>query len=183
MLSAPSPKSPVPTLHRLVALLEVIVCSDFLTQLALSDTITLLGCGPYAAGRLRISYVVRLSLLDTVLLLALILFILRAHGDRPREVFFGARNVAREARVGLPLIFVALGIGVIVLVGVRYVAPSLHTVEKNPLQDLVRTPRDAWLFAFVVIVAGAVREEVQRAFLLHRFEHWLGGGVVGLVMT
>src|SRR6266571_3919011 len=93
---APSPPSPVPALHRLVALLEVLVCSDFLTQLALSDTITLLGYGPYAAGRLRISYVVGLSLLDTVLLVALMLFFLRAHGESPREVFFGARNVANE---------------------------------------------------------------------------------------
>jgi membrane protease YdiL (CAAX protease family) len=181
--SVPSPQSPVPTLYRLVALLEVLVCSDFLTQLALSDTITLLGYGPYAAGRLRISYVVGLSLLDTVLLIALILFFLRAHGESPRDVFFGTRHVADEAQVGLPLVFVALGIGIIILIGIRYFAPSLHTIEKNPLQDLLRTPRDAWLFAFVVVVAGGVREELQRAFLLHRFEHWLGGGFAGLVVT
>jgi membrane protease YdiL (CAAX protease family) len=32
-------------------------------------------------------------------------------------------------------------------------------------------------------VAGGIREEIQRAFLLHRFEVWLGGGTVGLVVT
>jgi membrane protease YdiL (CAAX protease family) len=51
------------------------------------------------------------------------------------------------------------------------------------LQDLVRTPTDAVLFAVVLIVAGGVREEVQRAFLLRRFDRWLGGARVGLVVT
>jgi membrane protease YdiL (CAAX protease family) len=56
-------------------------------------------------------------------------------------------------------------------------------VSQNPLQALLRSPRDAWLFAFVVVVAGGVREEIQRAFLLHRFDVWLGGGTVGLIVT
>jgi membrane protease YdiL (CAAX protease family) len=184
MLPASSSQLPAPTpLQRIVALLEVLICSDFLTQLALSDTITLLGYGPYAAGKLRISYVVGLSLLDTALLVALMLFFLRAHGESPRDVFIGERDVADEARAGIPLVVVAIAIGVAVLVAIRYFAPSLHTVARNPLQDLVQTPRDAWLFAFVVIVAGGVREELQRAFLLHRFERWLGGGLTGLAVT
>jgi membrane protease YdiL (CAAX protease family) len=56
-------------------------------------------------------------------------------------------------------------------------------VPHNPLQDLVRTPADAALFALVLIVAGGIREEIQRAFLLRRFERWLGGARVGLVVT
>jgi membrane protease YdiL (CAAX protease family) len=51
------------------------------------------------------------------------------------------------------------------------------------LQDLVQTKRDAVLFAVVVVVAGGVREELQRAFLLRRFERWLGGARVGIVVT
>ena len=31
-------------------------------------------------------------------------------------------------------------------------------------------------------MAGGVREEIQRAFILHRFDVWLGGGTVGLVV-
>ena len=33
------------------------------------------------------------------------------------------------------------------------------------------------------MVAGGVREEIQRAFLLRRFERWLGGVGVGVVVT
>ena len=38
------------------------------------------------------------------------------------------------------------------------------------------------MFIVVVIVAGGVREELQRAFILHRFEQRLGGIHLGLVL-
>jgi membrane protease YdiL (CAAX protease family) len=71
----------------------------------------------------------------------------------------------------------------VVLGLLQWLAPSLHTVEQNPLRSLMETPRDAALFAIVVVVAGGVREEIQRAFLLHRFEGWLGGRTTGVVVT
>ena len=46
-----------------------------------------------------------------------------------------------------------------------------------------RTPGDAAVFAVVAVVGGGVREEVQRAFILHRFEQHLGGGRVGLAVS
>src|SRR5699024_3502512 len=78
---------------------------------------------------------------------------------------------------------VAFGIALVVLLALQAFAPSLHTVPHNPLQDLVRTPGDAVLFGIVLIVAGGIREEVQRAFLLRRFERWLGGARFGLVVS
>jgi membrane protease YdiL (CAAX protease family) len=65
----------------------------------------------------------------------------------------------------------------------QYVAPWLHNVPDNPLAGLLQSPRDRWLFAIVALVAGGVREEVQRAFLLTRFEQHLGGARVGLIVT
>jgi membrane protease YdiL (CAAX protease family) len=84
---------------------------------------------------------------------------------------------------GVPLIFGALALGLGILLVLRWLLPSLHTVAHNPLEDLIRRPRDAWLFALVVVVAGGVREELQRAFLLRRFEQWLGGATVGVVVA
>lgn len=169
---------------RMVALLEVLLCSDYPTQTALGATLAALGYVPYGAdGRLRVSFVVTLSLVDTAMLVGLIVFFLVAHGERPRDVFLGRRPVAQEASYGVPLILVALAVGIAILVTIQKVAPSLHNVEHNPLQDLIRTPRDIWWFAAVVVIAGGVREELQRAFLLHRFEHWLGGATVGLIVA
>jgi membrane protease YdiL (CAAX protease family) len=170
--------------ERLVALLEVLICSDFPTQLALHATFITLGYMPFdAAGDMQIGYVAWVSLVDTVLLVGLILLFLRAHGEDPRDVLLGSRPIARELAHGLPLILVALGAGIGVLLAIRYLVPSLHTVEQNPLEGLLDSPREAWLFALVVLVAGAVREEIQRGFLLYRFERWLGGGTVGVVVT
>jgi membrane protease YdiL (CAAX protease family) len=42
------------------------------------------------------------------------------------------------------------------------------------------TPTKAAVFIVVVILAGGVREELQRAFILHRFDQRLGGAYVGL---
>jgi len=35
----------------------------------------------------------------------------------------------------------------------------------------------------VAVVGGGLREEVQRAFILHRFDQHLGGGWVGLAIS
>jgi len=98
-------------------------------------------------------------------------------------VLIGRVRVLQEAALGVPMIVVAIGIGVAVLLIVQRFAPSLHTVEHNPLQELMKSPRDAWLFALVLLVAGGIREEVQRAFLIHRFDGWLGGGATGVAVT
>ena len=168
----------------MVAVIEVLLCSDVVTQNAIGGTLFALGYrSTTAGGRLSVGYVAALSLGDAILLIALILALLYAHGERPRDVFAGRRPVAPEGVLGLLLIPIAFGIAVVVMLTVRRYAPSLHNVADNPLQELMRSPRDAWVFALVVVVAGGVREELQRAFLLHRIDVWLGGNVVGLIVT
>jgi CAAX protease family protein len=184
--SRPSPASSgAPgVIPRLIALLEVIICSDYPTQIALGNTFAAFGLTPIGSnGALRLRFVVALSLTDAALLVALIMFFLYAHGERPRDVFLGRRPVAAEIIHGVPHILWALAIGIVVLRSIQAFAPWLHTVAHNPLQGLIRSPRDAWLMALVVVIAGGVREELQRAFLLRRFEVWLGGPVVGVIVA
>ena len=182
--SALSPDRRPPLPGRIVAFLEVILCSDVITQSAIGGTLFALGYGAKAAGgRLNVGYVVALSLGDAVLLVGLILLLLYAHGERPRDVLVGRRPIAAEGVLGMLLIPIAFGIAVAVMLAVRRFAPSLHNVTDNPLQALLTSPRDAWLFALVVLFAGGVREEIQRAFLLHRFDVWLGGRWFGLAVT
>lgn len=169
--------------ERAVALLEVILCSDFPTQLALAATFQALGFSQYADGRLSVVYVATLSLVDAILLIGLILLFLRSHGERPRDVFLGSRPPLEEAVAGVPLAFLALGGALLAIVILQQLAPSLRTAERNPLQDVLSRPADAALMAVVLVVAGGIREEMQRAFLLHRFEHWLGGPIVGVVVA
>jgi membrane protease YdiL (CAAX protease family) len=173
-----------PAIGRVVALFEVLLCSDYPTQLALGATLYAFGLRPItSAGTLSLRYIVALSLIDTLMLVGLIILFLRSHGERVRPVLLGARSRWREAQLGLPLTIGALAIAIAVIGAVRVLLPSLHNIERNPLQNLIHGPRDAALFALVVVIAGGVREEIQRAFILHRFDVWLGGPAAGLVAS
>jgi len=178
------PEAPPLLAARLVAIFEVLLCSGFPTQLAIGGTFLAFGQGAFnPSGGLSLRYVVGLSLIDSVVVCSLIVLFLLVHGERPRDVLVGNGPLTREAAAGVPMIFVALAIAMTVILASRLAAPWLHTVAENPLQGLLTSPRDAALFALVVIVAGGVREELQRAFALHRFDAWLGGGTTGVVVT
>jgi membrane protease YdiL (CAAX protease family) len=167
--------------ERFGALVEVLICSGYPTQIAIGTAFAAFGLRP--KGPMDIGYVFVVSLVDAVVLIALIFAFLHNHGQSPREVFLGKRRPIAEVLTGVPMMFMAFGLAVVVLAAILVFAPSLHNVQQNPLQGLVRRPSDAVLFGVVVVVAGGVREEIQRAFLLNRFERWLGGGTVGVVIA
>lgn len=168
---------------RLGALFEVLVCSDFPTQIFVAQLLALAGIRPLAPDRsYSVTFVVALSLLDAALLIALVVAFLFLHGERPSVVLFGRRRVWREALLGALLVPAVFILAMTVLLLVQLLAPALHNVVRNPLESLIRSPADAALLAVVSVVSGGVREEVQRAFILHRFEQHLGGAAVGLVL-
>ncbi len=169
--------------QRLLALAEVVLCSDLPTQLGIALVLKLAGWSPTGAdGALSFRYVVVLSLVDVVLLVALMVGCLRLAGERPSDLWLGHRPVRHEARLGLLLIPVVFLSVAVVVTAVRFLFPALHNVPQNPLEQLARTPVEAAIFIIVVIVAGGIREELQRAFLLRRFEQYLGGRWVGVVV-
>jgi membrane protease YdiL (CAAX protease family) len=179
LLSRPSS----PFSARLGALLEVLVCSDFPTQLFIAQMLAFAGIGPFTSDhRYSVAFVVTLSLADAVLLVGLVLWFLYLHGERPSDVLFGRRPVWHEAIVGMLLIPIVFLLAIVALALMQQFAPSLHNVARNPLEALIRSPADIVLFAVVAVVSGGIREEVQRAFILHRFEQHLGGAPLGLVL-
>jgi membrane protease YdiL (CAAX protease family) len=169
--------------RRVVAIGEILLCSSVPTQIALSVLLGLIGLTPEGAdGRLSLPFVLILSIGDTLILVALMVALTRAHGDSVRALWLGGRSVAREVRVGamlIPLVFFAV---VILLNLLRLLAPWLHNVPTNPFEQLAATPAEAIALAVVAIVAGGVREELQRAFLLQRFVRHLGGPAVGVIV-
>jgi membrane protease YdiL (CAAX protease family) len=181
---APAPIDPSRTAARWRAVVQVLACSGVPTQLLLVQILALAGVRPFLEGEtLNATWVFLLSLADTVLLLALIGALLVANGESIRDVFLGPRLARREVPLGLLSVVPVLLIAAAVLLISQYLAPWLHNVPDNPLAGLLQSPRDRWLFAIVALVAGGVREEVQRAFLLTRFEQHLGGAYVGLFVT
>lgn len=176
--------------ERATAILEILLCSSVPTQLAIGALLRLAGIrSTDAAGHLSLTFVLTLSLLDTALLIVMMVLLMHAHGESARATWMGSPagegaapvpHAWREALVGLltvPLVF--LGVGIL-LNTIRLFAPSLHNVPSNPLEQLATTPGQAALFSLVAILAGGLREELQRAFMLRRFEQYLGGAVVGV---
>ena len=162
--------------ERLAALLEVLLCSGVPTQLAIGQVLALGGWSPFtSAGVPQAGPLFALALLDTIVLLVLIAALLRARGESMYDLLLGKRPAGREAWRGLalvPVLFLVVGV---TLLAIRRLAPWLHNVPSNPYEHLINTTRDAGLFSVVAIVAGGLREEVQRAFLLRRFSTHLGG--------
>ena len=186
-ISPPSTPSPPTIKHvssqRLTALFEVLLCSGFPTQLILGITLTTIGLSATdQSGQLLLPYVVALSMGDTIILLGLIFYFLYLHAESPRDFFLGHRVPRREIKLGLLLTPVMVIVTIVSLSTIHVLWPSLRNVPENPLANLLQSPIQTFIFIAVAISAGGIREELQRAFVLRRFEQHLGGGWLGLVV-
>ena len=183
MVGVPAIEPRAPLGLRLAALIEVVLCSGFPTQLLLILVLSSAGLRMRTeTGDFSPPFVFSLSLLDAALVIGLVCFFIRSRGERIRDVLLGARPVLREAFLGVLLVpFVFLIVALILAIVLTYV-PGLHNVPENPLEAMLQTPRDAAIFSIVVMVAGGFREEVQRGFIVHRFDRYLGGAAVGVTV-
>jgi membrane protease YdiL (CAAX protease family) len=176
-------RRPVLPLQRLGALLEILICSGFPTQILLIVVLRAAGLEMTAAdGALSPPFVFTVSLLDAAIVVGLVLVFLRAHHESARAVLFGERRIWREALLGVAILPAVFMLVMLVLVLILRFAPGLHNVTRNPLEDMLRTRGDALIFAIVVMIAGGVREEVQRGFIAHRCGQYLGGALLGVVL-
>jgi membrane protease YdiL (CAAX protease family) len=162
----------------------MILCSGFLSQLVLSVIIQAVGIGHEdASGRLSLPFVATVSLADTVLVVTLMVWFTRRRGERPSALWLGRRPVLQEARIGLlsaPFLLLAVG----AILGIlQRVAPQLHNVTENPLEAIARGGLGQAIgLGLVAVIAGAVREELQRGFLQDRFERHFGPPAAGVVV-
>ena len=166
-----------------LALAEVVLASGFPTQFALGTLLILAGLTPFGPdNRLSLAYLALLMPADTALLFAIVAWRLRAGGERVSDVLVGGRRWARESWVGTGFIPLVIAGAAAAMVLLRTAWPALHNVDSNPFEALVATRLDALALGVLVIVTGGIKEEVQRAFVLHRFEQSLGGARLGLVL-
>lgn len=174
---------PVPPAARVASLIEIFLCSGLPTQLLVGILLMAGGIPPLARnGDLSFTHVVLVALIDTAIVTWLAAFFLRLRGESARDVFLGRRARLREAALGLalvPLVFLLVAAAAYII---QSLTPWLHNVPTNPLEALLSDPWRVAIMLVVVAVGGGFREEVQRAFILHRFEQHLGGAMVGLVI-
>lgn len=181
-------QDPVRKPSRFAAFFQVVVCCGQIpTQTSIAALLMLAGVTPEVNGQVTLTFFAALTLIDTAVVIALMRVFLHDSDESSMRVFFGPReaphgayNLKREVGLGViftPLVLIgALG----VVAALRAFVPALHNVPESPFEHFFATPTRAAVFTFVAIVAGGVREELQRGFLLHRFDQRLGGMTLGL---
>lgn len=164
-----------------LALLQIVACSGYPTQILTMTALMLMGFRHVAnPNDWSLVYVSTLLLIDSVMLVGLVIAFLRMHGERPTDVFLGMHPVGGEVLRGIllvPMVFVTV---LVIAALVQRFAPGLHS-EVNPFQTLIRTPNGVIVVGALSIVVGGLREEIQRAFVLHRFTQ-IGTPVIGLII-
>jgi len=170
--------------RRTIAVIEVLLCSSLPTQIVIGQLLAAAGVDPRTdTGQLSPPFAFALLLIDSVVLTGLMVVLTRAHGERPRQLWLGDRPVLREIGFGLalvPLVFLMVGL---LMTGLMRLLPGLHNVAENPIEQLAAGgPHQAAMLGIIAVLAGGVREELQRAFLLRRFEQHLGGPLVGIIV-
>lgn len=182
-VTAASMALPVPILplSRWFAMLQAFLVCGIPTQLIVATVLVLfIGMRPFDSDGISLEFFATLSLLDTALVVLLIRGFLILSGEETRDVFIGPKPVKGEILRGLlilPIVFAAV---TMIMVGLRLAFPALHNVAENQFASFLRSPVEAGIFMVVVVLAGGIREEIQRAFILHRFEQRLGGVYWGL---
>jgi membrane protease YdiL (CAAX protease family) len=160
---------------------QIVFASGVPTQVVLSLLLSALGLRAGTLVNPLPLFVAVVALTDAAVVLILIHVFLTTGGERTRAVLVGDRP-ARELVLGL-LLLPATFVGLLITIDtIARVFPSLHNVAMNPYEEFFHRRVDALLFAVVVVVAGGIREEAQRGFILHRFGQRLGGAAVGLLV-
>lgn len=178
--AAAPPQGSLPTW---AAALQVLLVCGIPTQVVAAVVLALGARIPLAdANGISFQFIAMVSLIDTAFVCLLIRVFLTLSGEDSTTVFVGRRPVSGEVLRGLaslPIVFLAVT-GVVF--ALREIAPWTHNVKVSPFDAYLRSPLEAGIFLVVVVLAGGVREELQRGFILHRFEQRLGGIRLGLAL-
>jgi len=168
-------------INRIQALFEVLLLSGIISGLLAAIPIFGLrgGSGSFLLEDARtVSYYL---LLDSGITFLLLAFILKAHRETIASLGLRWDNLKRNVIAGLMLVPLLFLINTIAALLFKVYLPKYY-IEQNPLTDIIHTPQQLALFIFSALVAGGIKEELQRALIINRFRTFLGGAGVGLVL-
>jgi len=168
---------------RLYAAFEIIIVSG-----VVSSILTSLIFGALLFGRKRpslpemdIGLLVTYLLFESAITFFFLFILMKARGETLFALGLRRINWKKNILLGILAAPFLLIVGVVTSVIFKFFLPE-YALEKNPLMDMINSPRQLALFIVAVIVFGGVKEELQRAFILRRFIQHLGGATTGLVV-
>ncbi len=107
-----------------------------------------------------------------ITLFAIVLF-LRLRGESLRNIGWIWKKVSWEVLLGIGCVPLLFGSTVLVSMFFSFFLPQ-YVSTSNPLLELIKSYGDLLLFLISSIYVGGIKEEIQRAFVLDRFERYLG---------
>ena len=122
-----------------------------------------------------------LLLADATCTIAFLWCMQRFRGRKLRSLGWSRRGRVREFRLGLQVFLGLILLMFLLSAFIQAVIPGWVT-EENLILALLETPADLAIFLVASLYAGGIKEELQRAFILTRFEDHLGGALPGLVL-
>ncbi len=167
-------------LDRIQALIEVLLLSGMVSGFLAILPFSLRAKGHPILTR-DVPSVVTYLLLESWITLVLLFAVLRAHRETLRDLGWRTRQWVTDATYGIALVPLLFALGGAVNAAFRSWWPKYY-VEQNPLTQIIRTPHDLGLFLLAAFIAGGIKEELQRAFILNRFRDHLGGSGIGLLV-
>jgi membrane protease YdiL (CAAX protease family) len=165
---------------RLQAVLEVLLLAGLVSSFLASLPFGLTGRDPLALTN-DAPTVAAFILLEASIVLLLLLLVLRMNQETLRDLGVHKRRWISHLAVGAALVPILFLVNTLVAMSFKVLLPE-YFLDRNPLVDLIKTPKDLAIFLLAALYAGGVKEELQRAFILNRFRDHLGGAWLGLVL-
>jgi uncharacterized protein len=120
-------------------------------------------------------------LLEAGITILLLILVITTHRETSFSLGLHWYQWKSNILIGLSLVPFLFLINMIVALAFRFYLPRYY-IEKNPLTEIIQTPSQLALFIISALVAGGIKEELQRAFILNRFGRYLGGAGLGLIL-
>jgi uncharacterized protein len=170
-----------PLVVKLLAILEVLLVSGIISSaLAFLPFSIFLGKKAHLLTT-DVKILSAFLLLESTLTFLLLAAILGLRGERIRNLGLSWDHWKSHLSLGLALVPFLFLFNLIVAAIFRVYLPKYY-MEQNPLTNIIHSPQQLALFIFSALIAGAIKEELQRAFILKRFRQCLGGAGLGLVL-
>ncbi len=182
-MTDPSEPVPIPHLNcvnKLQAAFEIFLVSGIVSSFAAAFPFyrkLTAGGSPLNDVYLLCAYI----LLEAGITLGLLVLILRVHDERLADLGFRVDRRLVDLFLGLALVPVLFLLSAAISTGFQRYLPT-HFSSRNPLLEVIHTKRQLGLFMVSALVAGGVKEEIQRAFILTRFRTYLGRAWMGLML-
>ena len=173
---------PSPWYARLRAVLEILLISGLVT----SFLVSLIMAAIFGRDHLEMltanaNFLVAFLLLEAAATFIFLWILMKTHRETLPDLGLKKMRWKTNVLLGLMLAPLLMLVNGAVDMVFHLFLPQ-YVLERNPLTDMIQSPGQLILFILAAIIAGGIKEELQRAFILRRFRHHLGGSAIGLII-